>query len=117
MGGGRQFLGFMGEHSCYEGGHIAHGEPPQSPLLRKTLKVHTQSAMKYLYPPESFIIITCVLFTTYVRYWKRLPDNSLKLKELFLLRSFHMVKVPFFQALVLMSIPIFLIQDYLQYPV
>ena len=69
------------------------GGVPQSPLLGKTLKVHTQSAVKYLYPPESFIIITCVLFTTYVRYWKRLPDNSLKLKELFLLRSFHMVKV------------------------
>ena len=92
-GGGGAFLGFMGGHSCYEGGYRAHGGPPQSPLLGKTLKIHTQSAVQYLYPPESFIIITYVLFTTYVRYWKRLPDNSLKLKELFLLRSFHMVKV------------------------
>ena len=29
-GGGGQFLDFMG-HSCYEGGHRAHGGSPQSP--------------------------------------------------------------------------------------
>ena len=27
-GGGGQFLDFMGGHSCYEGGHRAHGDPP-----------------------------------------------------------------------------------------
>ena len=26
--GGGQFLDFMGEHSCYEGGHRAHGGSP-----------------------------------------------------------------------------------------
>ena len=31
MGGGRQFLDFMGGHSCYEGGHRALGGSPQSP--------------------------------------------------------------------------------------
>ena len=50
----------------------------------------------------------------YVRYWKRLPDNILKLKDLFLLRSFYMVKVLYlinfmvpFSSIVLMTIPIF----------
>ena len=28
MGGGGQFFDFMGGHSCYEGGHRAHGGPP-----------------------------------------------------------------------------------------
>ena len=32
MGGGRQFLDFIGGHSCYEGGHRAHGVPPVPPL-------------------------------------------------------------------------------------
>ena len=31
-GGGGQFLDFMGGHSCYEGGHRAHGG---SPLTRE----------------------------------------------------------------------------------
>ena len=30
-----------------------------------------------------------ICIVDYVRYWKRLPDNILKLKGLFLLRSFH----------------------------
>ena len=29
--GGRQFLDFMGGHSCYEGGHRAHGGSPSPP--------------------------------------------------------------------------------------
>ena len=29
--GGGQFLDFMGGHSCYEGGHGAHGGPPSPP--------------------------------------------------------------------------------------
>ena len=36
-GGGGQFLDFMGEHSCYEGGHRAHGDasPPtrENPVM------------------------------------------------------------------------------------
>ena len=77
------------------------------------VKVHTQSTAKYSYPPESFIMIMCVLLT--------LSDIGIdfqiifyKLKELFLLRSFHMLQVLYliillslFQALVLMTIPIF----------
>ena len=36
-GGGGEFLDFMGGgHSCYEGGHRAHGDPPVPPL-EKTL--------------------------------------------------------------------------------
>ena len=34
-----------------------------------------------------------ICIVDYVRHWKRLPDNILKLKELFVLRSFHMVQV------------------------
>ena len=30
-GGGGQFLDFMGGHSCYDGGHRAHGGPPSPP--------------------------------------------------------------------------------------
>ena len=30
-GGGGQFLDFMGGHSCYKGGHRAHGGPPSPP--------------------------------------------------------------------------------------
>ena len=64
-----------------------------------------------------------ICIVDYVRYWKRLPDNILKLKELFLLRSFHMVQVlyliiPLFllQALVFDDYSnFFLIQEYLQY--
>ena len=28
IGGGGQFLDFVGGHNCYEGGHIAHGGSP-----------------------------------------------------------------------------------------
>ena len=35
--GGGQFLDFMGGHSCYEGGHRAHGGPPSLPPPGKTL--------------------------------------------------------------------------------
>ena len=34
-GGRGQFLDFMGGHSCYEGGHRAHGGSPQSPPTRE----------------------------------------------------------------------------------
>ena len=77
------------------------------------LKVHTQNTVKHSYSPETgFINITCVLLT--VRYWKRLPDNILKLKDWFLLRSFYLVKVLYlihfivpFSSIILMTIPIF----------
>ena len=37
---GGQFLDFMGGHSCYEGGHRAHGGPPSPPPpLGKTLVI------------------------------------------------------------------------------
>ena len=55
---------------------------------------------------KAFIIIICA-YCCDIRYWKRLPDNVLKLKESLLLRSFHMVQVLYliillslFQALV-----------------
>ena len=35
--GGKQFLDFMGGHSCYEGGHRAHGGSPSPPPTRETL--------------------------------------------------------------------------------
>ena len=41
-GGGGQSLDFMGGHSCYEGGHRAHGGSPQSPPLGKTLQPQIQ---------------------------------------------------------------------------
>ena len=76
------------------------------------LKVHIQSTLKYSYSPQSFIIITCVLLT--VSDIGRLSDNIFKLKELFLLRSFHMVKVLYlihfivpFSSIILTTIPIF----------
>ena len=31
MGGGDNFWILWGTHSCYEGGHRAHGGPPKSP--------------------------------------------------------------------------------------
>ena len=31
QGGGDNFKILLGEHSCYEGGHRAHGGSPQSP--------------------------------------------------------------------------------------
>ena len=34
-GGGGQFLDFMGGHSCYEGGHRAHGGIPPVPPTRE----------------------------------------------------------------------------------
>ena len=34
-GGGGQFLNFLGGHSCYEGGHRAHGGPPVPPPTRE----------------------------------------------------------------------------------
>ena len=82
-------------------------------MKNRHLKVHTQEYSKYSYSPETgFIIITCVLLS--VRYWKRLPDNILKLKDLFLLRSFYMVQVLYlihfivpFSSIILMTIPIF----------
>ena len=42
-GEGGQFLGFMGGHSCYEGGHIAHGGvAPVSPIFLLTgLRIYT----------------------------------------------------------------------------
>ena len=64
-----------------------------------------------------------ICIVDYVRYWKRLPDNILKLKELFLLRSFHMVQV-LYQIIPLSLLQasvfddysnLFLIQEYLQY--
>ena len=77
------------------------------------LNVRTQCTVKYSYPPQGFIMIMCVLLTT--------SDIGIdfqiifyKLKELFLLRSFHMLQVLYLiillsllQALVLMTIPIF----------
>ena len=41
-GGGRQFLDFMGGHSCYEGGHRAHGgsSSPPTPHWGKPLRVN-----------------------------------------------------------------------------
>ena len=45
-----------------------------------------------------------ICIVDYVRYWKRQPDNILKLKELFLLRSFHMVQVLY------LTIPLSLLQ-------
>ena len=46
-------------------------------------------------PPETFVVIIIfnMCIVAYARYWKKLPENILKLKELFLLRSFHMVQV------------------------
>ena len=35
--GGDNFWILWGRHSCYEGGHRAHGGSPQSPPLGKTL--------------------------------------------------------------------------------
>ena len=35
--GGERFFDFMGGHSCYEGGHRAHGGPTSPPPLGKTL--------------------------------------------------------------------------------
>ena len=32
-GGGEQFLDFVGGNKCYEGVHIAHGGPSQSPHI------------------------------------------------------------------------------------
>ena len=32
---GEQFLVFMGGHSCYEGGHRAHGGSPSPPPTRE----------------------------------------------------------------------------------
>ena len=34
-GGRTIFWILLGEHSCYEGGHRAHGGPPQFPLTRE----------------------------------------------------------------------------------
>ena len=68
-----------------------------------------------------------ICIVDYVRYWKRLIDNTciLELKELFLLRSFHMVQVLYLiiplsllQALVFDDYSNFFpIQEYLQYHV
>ena len=45
-GGGGQFLDFMGGHSCYEGGHRAHGGPPSPPpQLGKTLLPEHQKSV------------------------------------------------------------------------
>ena len=42
-GGGLQFLDFIGGHSCYEGGHRAHGGPPQLGKTLEDVKTRTDS--------------------------------------------------------------------------
>ena len=67
--------------------------PKNGSMKNGHLKVHTQSTVKYSYPPSGKLYYYYVCIVDYVRYWKRLPDNILKLKELFLLGSFHMLQV------------------------
>ena len=89
------------------------------------LEVHSQSTEKHSYPPESFIIITCVLLTMPDIGKDCQIDNILKVKELFLLRSFYIVQVykyliillSLFQALVFYDYSnFFRIKEHLQYP-
>ena len=43
MGGRGQFLDFMGGHSCYEGGHRAHGGSPKSPPGKTLISMEWKS--------------------------------------------------------------------------
>ena len=85
---------------------------------------HLEYSEVFIFTSNLYYHYVCIVDN--VRYWKSLSENILKLKEFFLLRSFHMTQVLYLtillslfqqQALVFDDYSsLFLIQEYLQYP-
>ena len=61
MGGGGQFLDFMGGHSCYEGGHRAYGGSP----TRETLDVGRSDDVTFLRKRPESLTSLCFSPATY----------------------------------------------------
>ena len=64
-GGGGQFLDFMGGHSCYEGGHRAHGGVPPLGKTLGILLLRTESPVSWILASKLYVNSLCI---TNLRY-------------------------------------------------